>query len=274
MIVLFRRKYGPPPGNPPPPWPPHPPEDMRPVQPPRRGRSDYRWVFFWLGVIVGILLTVMADKAFGQQYPPPAPKYYPKPDFGKPVVPLPPTAAELEKKGIGPHGIPLYIPPSPAGARALIESILDQAQTSEPTQTPNLPVPFRRDLSPGTQHRPYAIDGDTIVVEGQHIRLFGIDAPELNQTCDGVQVGRQARARLQQLIDNAKLACSVRSTDRYGRAIAVCTDLGRMLDIGQEMVREGYAFAYRRYSQAYVPDEHSGPVHAFHCQNPETWRRR
>lgn len=119
----------------------------------------------------------------------------------------------------------------------------------------------------------YAIDGDTFVDNvGNHIRLWGIDAPELYQTCDGQPVGLMAKARLYELIHMGDVNCQKKGADRYGRTIAICT-VGK-LDIGQTLVQEGLAFAYRRYSMAYVPDEGWGPVHAYHCANPEMVRRK
>ncbi len=48
--------------------------------------------------------------------------------------------------------------------------------------------------------RPYIIDGDTVVLGKTHIRLKGIDAPEIGQSCEGAHgtydCGGEARNKL------------------------------------------------------------------------------
>ena len=69
------------------------------------------------------------------------------------------------------------------------------------------------------------IDGDTLHVDGKKIRLTGIDAPELSQTCRDAQArewpcGQAAKARLIELVSRGEVACSARGRDRYGRTLA------------------------------------------------------
>lgn len=101
------------------------------------------------------------------------------------------------------------------------------------------------------------VDGDTVVVNGEKLRLFGVDAPEAAQHCDpsgrNWACGTWATAQLAGLIDGAAVACEARDTDRYGRTVAVCRANGH--DLGAEMVRLGAAVAYIRYSDAYVAVE-------------------
>lgn len=102
-----------------------------------------------------------------------------------------------------------------------------------------------------------AIDGDTIEIGGERIRLFGIDAPEMAQTCtrDGADwdCGRWARDALAGHLRGVRLVCEGRGRDRYGRLVATCRAGGE--DIADRLVREGAAFAFRRYSEAYVAAE-------------------
>jgi endonuclease YncB( thermonuclease family) len=99
------------------------------------------------------------------------------------------------------------------------------------------------------------IDGDTIEIRGQRIRLFGIDAPEGGQPChwaDGSQwrCGQQAALALQDYIDRQLVACVQRDTDRYGRLVCRCMVAGE--DISSWLVASGWAVAYTRFSMEYV----------------------
>jgi endonuclease YncB( thermonuclease family) len=101
------------------------------------------------------------------------------------------------------------------------------------------------------------IDGDTLVIEGERIRLFGIDAPELGQTCEWpnktIQCGQIAKTAMMDLVAGAKVICLEKDTDRYGRTVAVCFVDG--FDIGRNMVHTGWAVTYRKYSTDYVNAE-------------------
>lgn len=102
------------------------------------------------------------------------------------------------------------------------------------------------------------VDGDTLEVAGTKIRLFGIDAPEDGQLCrDGSErdydCGAISTARLTAIISGQIVSCQPRTTDRYGRTVAVCSVLGH--DIGREIVSLGWAVAFERYSHDYIGDE-------------------
>jgi endonuclease YncB( thermonuclease family) len=101
------------------------------------------------------------------------------------------------------------------------------------------------------------IDGDTIDVSGQRIRLHGIDTPEVEQSCQrgGVSwlCGAEATKTLKGLIRGSDVSCSERDQDRYGRIVAVCYANGR--DLNAAMVLLGLALAYRKYSDDYIGQE-------------------
>ena len=107
---------------------------------------------------------------------------------------------------------------------------------------------------------PTTIDGDTIEIAGQRIRLHGIDTPEKGQLCeaDGMpwQCGQEAAIALADAIGRTWVDCIEQNRDRYGRVVAVCRFGGPSgRDIGAYMVEEGWALAYRKYSMDYVPNE-------------------
>lgn len=101
------------------------------------------------------------------------------------------------------------------------------------------------------------IDGDTIQVSGERVRLDGIDAPESRQSCTlsgvGWPCGQNATRVLTSVTDGQVVTCKGNKHDRYGRLIAVCY-VGAD-DINARMVRDGWALAYRRYGSEYVPQE-------------------
>ena len=104
---------------------------------------------------------------------------------------------------------------------------------------------------------PTVIDGDTIDIHGQRIRLHGIDAPESKQVCvsggEKYRCGQRAALALSDRIGRGSVTCEARDTDRYGRVIAVC--FKGQEDLNGWLVSEGLAVAYRRYSQDYVTHE-------------------
>ena len=75
----------------------------------------------------------------------------------------------------------------------------------------------------GTAH---VIDGDTIIVAGEHVRLEGIDAPERNQTCQREgkvwACGSVATQTLRGLIRNQEVLCNV-----VGRVSKICLSINQ-----------------------------------------------
>ncbi|SMX43694.1 thermonuclease family protein [Maliponia aquimaris] len=125
------------------------------------------------------------------------------------------------------------------------------------------------------------VDGDTLVVADTRVRLHGIDAPETDQHCGGQGVpawncGAWVTGEVRARYDGRMASCVTLETDRYGRSVARCTVDG--VDVGAELVRSGLAFAYRKYSEAYVAQERVAAVrraglHATGIQSPEAYRR-
>ena len=101
------------------------------------------------------------------------------------------------------------------------------------------------------------VDGDTIIINGVKIRFLGIDAPELKQTCkkDGQKIfcGMLAKMILIKKINNETPNCIKEGVDVYKRVLAECFVDGESLS--SFLVRNGYAFAYRKYSKRFIQDE-------------------
>jgi endonuclease YncB( thermonuclease family) len=95
-------------------------------------------------------------------------------------------------------------------------------------------------------------DGDSFRLNGERYRLQNIDAPELHQTCKDRSgrtwaCGREARDQLRKLLNQQAFSCEKISRDRFGRFVAVCDSGGR--DIGETMIRNGWATAYKGRGQ-------------------------
>ena len=93
------------------------------------------------------------------------------------------------------------------------------------------------------------VDGDTLDMRGQRLRLWGIDAPESSQTCEQggktVRCGQAAALALADLTGQKTVSCTRRDVDRYGRTVAVCRVAGQ--EVNAWMVEQGHALAYRQY---------------------------
>ena len=117
-----------------------------------------------------------------------------------------------------------------------------------------LPSPAHADIT----GKPRIIDGDTLEIAGERIRLHGIDAPEARQTCteqSGKEwnCGQEATWALARIIETHWVRCEGNKRDKYGRLIAKC--FTGPYDIEAKMVQQGWALAYRKYSTDYVAEE-------------------
>ena len=101
------------------------------------------------------------------------------------------------------------------------------------------------------------IDGDTIHIGNNKIRLHAIDAPETKQRCikNGKKwsCGLESTKFLKNLIGNDQIQCNTNGLDRYNRHIGVCYK--NNIDLNSEMVINGWAIAYRYYSLDYIKEE-------------------
>ncbi len=128
--------------------------------------------------------------------------------------------------------------------------------------------------------RVHVTDGDSLRIGTTRIRLHGIDAPELAQTCrDGRgrdwACGIWARSELDALTRGARILCTGRDTDRYGRIVADCTADGQ--DLAEALVSRGAAIAFRRYGLDHVAAEDAARragrgLWAGSFDPPDAWR--
>lgn len=101
------------------------------------------------------------------------------------------------------------------------------------------------------------IDGDTIHIDHNKIRLHGIDALEREQVCiinnEEWLCGKKSTHELKKIINSEIVKCITTDIDQYKRYIAIC--YVNEININQVMVRRGWAIAYRFYSKDYIKDE-------------------
>jgi endonuclease YncB( thermonuclease family) len=130
---------------------------------------------------------------------------------------------------------------------------------------------------------PRIIDGRTLEVAGQRIRLFGIDAPDLDQLCRhggrDYHCGQVARAALWDLVSGLDVGCApeTEAPGPDGTIAATCS--AGDVSLNEAMVRSGWALADRAASDRYVAIEADaksarrglwkGPF-----EPPSAWRRR
>jgi endonuclease YncB( thermonuclease family) len=101
--------------------------------------------------------------------------------------------------------------------------------------------------------RASVIDGDTIEIHGQRIRINGIDAPESRQLCEDeagktYRCGQVAAFALDDFLKAARpTTCHEVDRDRYGRMVARCTAGGQ--DVAEWLVRHGHAIDWPKYSK-------------------------
>ena len=148
----------------------------------------------------------------------------------------------------------------------------------------DLPLPRIIEGEPAARFtlRATAVDGDTLASGGDRLRLHGIDAPESAQPCEragrSYACGSEARAALARILGGGMVSCAQLDTDQYGRRVVRCHN-DRGADVAAEMVRQGWAVAFRRFSLDYTSQEAEARsarrgLWAGDFDNPADWRRR
>ena len=125
------------------------------------------------------------------------------------------------------------------------------------------------------------VDGDTFSLGAERIRLWGVDAPEGRQVCQDAKgqsyaCGDAARDQLVGLIGGRQVRCEVRDRDPYGRAVSRC--LAGSTDLGEAMVRAGWAVDYVQFSRGVYASAEVGArrtrrgLWAGRFETPSSWR--
>ena len=132
---------------------------------------------------------------------------------------------------------------------------------------------------------PFVIDGDTLGFGETRVRLYGIDAPEAEQTCpllgSEAPIGAWAVQTLHRLIGRHEVTCHPLSRPAQGHVAAKCRTMA-IADLGRAMVMAGFAWDFKRQGHGiYADDEAAARAQRLgvwagegECQPPWDWRRR
>lgn len=153
------------------------------------------------------------------------------------------------------------------GLLAVLFALSVQAQTDDDTAVRSRSKP-----------RFQVIDGDTLKFGPQLVRLFAIDAPDKEQTCDDGQwqPGPLAKKALEGFIAGRPVSCKqVEHDGRSNLPMAQC--YAGDDDLQALMVAAGWAWSFGRYGERYAPEERDARdrragVHGHRCVPPWDWR--
>ena len=130
--------------------------------------------------------------------------------------------------------------------------------------------------------RASVIDGDTIEIRGERIRLVSVDAPESRQTCldsrGGVwRCGQQTALALSDMIGNRPVDCFSKGRDQYGRILGQCSVSS--VGLSAWLIENGWAVPYHdreggHYPAAKRAEDARRGIWAGSFETPSEWRRR
>lgn len=118
-------------------------------------------------------------------------------------------------------------------------------------------------------------DGDSITLDGERIRLVGIDAPELSQIClkdgDDYPCGRSSKDALTRLVGGRAVICNGWERDRYGRLLGECR--AGDVDLNRQQVAAGWAVSYGGYQLEELAARRAGSgLWSGEFERPRDWR--
>lgn len=113
-----------------------------------------------------------------------------------------------------------------------------------PKRTPAHSQPVRQKYETLTG-RCWVVDGDTIMIGKTRIRLWGIDAPEMNHP-----YGKTSKFALVAMVKGQDITATFHGTGSYERAVAHCR-LPDGRDIAAELVKQGLALDWPLYSNGH-----------------------
>lgn len=179
-------------------------------------------------------------------------------------VPLPRAQRAVESRVIQPAKRSIAIPPMPVMQVSMTDKIKNMLvkspmqmllPESAPPPPPKVYTYQRIDFS-GAVEAVYT--GSVFKVSGHIVKLYGIDAPILEQRCVNAtgswyDCGRLSRQMLGNMIKGQTISCQTVIEDELRNYVATCR-LGSK-DIASEMVSQGWAVINRRTTSLYAGEE-------------------
>lgn len=139
-----------------------------------------------------------------------------------------------------------------------IKTLLFGQQSQAPIVAKNMDInPFEY---PSTRGYAHVITGSTVRVNGINVKMYGIDAPDISQTCAdshgrGYYCGREARTWLQDWINNREVTCHILGKIENGWATGTCFVDDNKYDVAAVTVNAGWAVAFTKNTDVYVDYE-------------------
>ena len=149
--------------------------------------------------------------------------------------------------------------PAQSGWVQKMKNLLSFPKAQEPTSYPQPVRVTQRPLPKSVSGQVTEVrSGYLFRIDNHFIKLYGIDAPDPQQTCinsrgETYDCGRKSKLMLERLILNAYLTCQVAGGDYHQNFIATCKI--QETDVGAAMILAGWAVADRRATAVYTPYE-------------------
>lgn len=135
------------------------------------------------------------------------------------------------------------------------------------------------DLEPWIWGRAVVVDGDTLLMNGERLRLAGIDAPELDQTCQQgslvIACGTNSQKFLAAHVEHQPLGCLIHFRDTVGRLVATC--YAEDFEVNGTLIARGQAVVWKHAPSPYdgmAADARDGSVGIWETvfEHPFDWR--
>lgn len=123
---------------------------------------------------------------------------------------------------------------------------------------------------------PKLVDGDSFFLDGDEVRMVGIDAPEGRQNCTregkAWACGEAAKRELARLIGGRPVSCDATERDQHQRLLSRCKAGG--IELNRQMVANGFAVSFGRFYQREEQDarQQRRGIWSSEFDRPQDWR--
>jgi micrococcal nuclease len=179
--------------------------------------------------------------------------------------------------------VPERFRPGPLVAGILVAVLLVLLVVRLSTELQRIPLGTPEPVTTGGALVVKAIDGDTIVLRldemgrEAHVRLLGVDTPETHRPATPVQCwGPEAAVWTSTHVLGKRVVALpdpvADDVDVYGRLLRVVTVEGESLSLDEQLIQQGFGFAYPQYpfsqNARFVADERVARAQKIGLWNP------